>query len=189
MLLRAGLRVILSFAILILFFIQIRSVQDWMKGRYNEPGAEDLLSTLAWIRADSGPEDVVLTTWTLGSQVVTYADRKVLATSKVYPSEIKTVAERYRDISRFFFSRSENETMGIVRRYNIRYILVPKKFDFWIRRYIRTSGPAAAEMVLTREGRGTTMVSRMLRGESMKDFELCLNSRYYIVYKVLGHAW
>lgn len=186
--LKTVLKVLFIISFCILFFIQLLDTHKKVKSWYNINRARDLLRTLSWIRDHSEPDDVILTTWILGCQVVTYADRRVLATSKVYPSQIKALAERYRDISTFFFSQTEEDAMEIIHKYNIKYIFLPRRFNYWICRYIGACNLTVNKRVLTDTGRSFTMIGRMLDKKRFKNFTLDYKSKYYLVYKFLGDA-
>ena len=107
--LRVNVEALFIVAFCILFFVEVLTTHKAVKEWYDLGKATDLMETLSWIKQNSKPDDFILTTWVLGYPVVTYTNRKVIATSKVYPSEIKAVAERYRDISKFFLSESEED--------------------------------------------------------------------------------
>ena len=184
--LKIDLGIILIIILCTLFLIQVSDTQLKVKGWYNLDKAGDLLKTLSWLKEHSQANDVVLTPWTLGYQVVTYTDRKVIATSKVYPSQIKAVAERYKDISTFFFSQNEEDALKIIRKYNVKYIFFPKKFEFWICRYIQV-----CDLIVDNEGYSdirqlNTIVGQMLNYQTFKNFALYYKSKHYIIYKFLG---
>lgn len=183
--LKIDLGIILIIILCILFLIQISDVRNASRKWYSVDSARDLFKTLSWLREHSQPDDVILTTWTFGCQVVTYADRKVIATSKVYPSEIKTVAERYRDITNFFFSQSETDALEVIHKYNIKYILLPRKFDFWTCRYIGVCDLTPNKRAVSDTDKKMTMVDRMLDCETLTNFILCYSSKRYIIYKLL----
>lgn len=184
--LKINLAVIVIVVLLALLLIQVSDTRAKVKGWYNFDKAQDLLKALSWLKAHSHPEDVVLTTWTLGSQVATYADRKVLATSKVYPSEIKSVAERYRDISRFFFAQDQAEALKIVRKYRVKFIFLPKKFEFWICRYIGACRLVSESYQAWGPQQENTIAAQMLRNQISKKFSLYYKSKHYLIYKFMG---
>ena len=183
-----GLRTLFISLFCVLFVFEAFASHKKVISWYNEESAKDLLGTLEWIKGNSEPEDVILTTWILGAQVVTYAHRGVVATSKVYPSEIKTVAERYRDISRFFFSQTEEDALKIIDKYNITYILVPRRFTFTMCKYIGVCDlTTEKKKSLTEIGWRTTMLGKMLRGRTLEYFSAVGGSGNYLVYKASGN--
>jgi hypothetical protein len=101
-------RLLLTAAFLGAVLIQFRSNESGLrKSQEPEPGA-CLFRALFWLKDHSKPSDVVLTDWENGAQVVAHAERPVIVTSKVYPSEVRKAAERYRD-SRHNFNRAASE--------------------------------------------------------------------------------
>ena len=184
--LKNNLSIILLIIFFILFLVQISDTRLKVKSWYNCDKAQDLLKTLTWLKEHSRQEDVILTTWTLGCQAATYTDRKVVATSKVYPSEIKAVAQRYRDISKFFFAQNQEDALKIIRKYNVKFIFFPKRFDFWICRYI-----GACDSVLNSNNIFDiqylkTMIAQMLKKQTPHNFTQYHKSKYYLIYKFVG---
>ncbi len=126
---------------------------------------KEYINALQWLKRYSGSQDIILTEWTQGHQVVSLADRRVVATSKVYPSEAKNVAERYRDITYFFFSQSEEEAMKIVDKYKVNFIFLRKNFD-WASTASKLADWSLQDLLqnnqLTSKGRQKTVIGRML---------------------------
>ena len=179
-------KITITAALLLLFAAQIELTGRDVRGWYNKRRAKDLTESLVWLKSKTAPGEVILTPWTLGMQVVAHTGRGVLATSKVYPSEAVAIAERYKDIARFFFAPSEDEAMEIVKKYGVGYVLVPKAFDVWTARYIGRAD-------LTKDGKGRaftekarleTMAGRMLALKPFTHFKTAHIGDYYFIYKV-----
>jgi uncharacterized membrane protein len=82
---------------------------------------------MAWLRENSGKNDIVLTPWQFGAQIPALTGRRVIASSKVYPSETKNVAERYSDLKTFFQEvKNENDALKITEKYNANFIFFQK---------------------------------------------------------------
>lgn len=83
-----------------------------------------------WLKSNTSKNSIILTEWTEGHQVVLLADRKVVATSKVYPSEAKRISERYIDLAIFFYSSDEAKIRGVLEKHGVDYVFIRKLFDF-----------------------------------------------------------
>ena len=132
---------------------------------------QEMQETLFWLKNNSSPDDIVLSEWTTGHQIVALADRRVVATTKVYPSEAQEVAARYKDLARFFFAPSEDEAGKILEKYNISWIFVKKKFDNFICRYINACT------------RPSSLISKMLRGDDLRLINKAYESQNFLIYK------
>jgi len=179
-------KIVITAALLFLFAAQVELTGRDVKGWYNKRRAKDLAGSLAWLKSKTAPDEIILTPWTLGMQVVAHAGRRVLATSKVYPSDAAAIAERYKDIARFFFARSEDEAMEIVKKYGVGYVLVPKAFDVWTARYIGRADLTkdGKGKALTERARLETMAGRMLALKPFTHFKPAYIGDYYFIYKV-----
>ena len=137
---------------------------------------QDLYITIDWLKANTDEEDVVLTQWTLGPFFYGMSDSNVIATSKVYPSEVQNVGERYADIARFFFSQSEQDALKTIRKYNVTYVIVPVSFAYNMCGYINSCALSSGNK---------TIVNRMLANQSFDYFDKVHNNQEFMVYKVL----
>jgi glycosyltransferase involved in cell wall biosynthesis len=91
--------------------------------------ARKYVEATTWLR-DSTPKDsIILTEWTEGHQVVLLANRKVVATTKVYPSEAKEIANRYTDLANFFYSNDVKKIKNVLNKHDVDYIFMRRK-DF-----------------------------------------------------------
>lgn len=144
------------------FFVsQISPLHNQVKSWYSINIARDFHRALLWLKEDSTENDVVLTNWGYGAQVAAHAQRPTVATCKVYPSEVKETAQRYKDIRRFFRARGEKTAMEVVKKYRVKYILLRGK-----------------------KTKGSRLLDRMCGRERLKNFQLVYNSGRYIIYKV-----
>lgn len=166
------------------------STQKIIKNGFDEDYIKEFSKVMNWLIENSDENDIVLTEWTLGNQVIALANRKVIATSKVYPSEVEIVAERYKDISKFFFATSEASSLIIVNKYNISFIFLDKNFNYRTCRYINICNLRNYQKYLTSKNdlipqlRSSLIVSRMLDKDKMDNYELVYNSKNFLIYKV-----
>jgi uncharacterized membrane protein len=146
------------------FISQIQPLHRQVKSWYNLANSRDFYRALSWLKENSKEEDVVLTKWELGAQVVAHAERPVVATCKVYPSEVKEVAERYEDINdNFFGSKDERKAGFIAKKYNVRFILLGRKIS-----------------------KTKTILDRMSARQRLNGFRLVYTSGRYIIYEVIS---
>jgi len=168
-------------------FFQLQETRKEVKGWNDAAYASDLLDRMARLKKISDPQDVILCTWTLGHQVATYAQRKVIATSKVYPSQMNEIAERYIDIANFFFAQDEDDAMDIIRKYNAKFVIHDTNFEFWICRYNNTCHlrEKSRPEPLTEEGEKTTMIGKMLYGTAPEYLRIVDSSPHFQIYRVV----
>ena len=144
------------------FLWQVDTITEKQKKRRNVSSAHDLHTTLQWLRENSEEDAVVLTPWIYGAQVATFARRPTIATSKVYPSEVKEVAERYTDINKKFLgARNRQRALEIVNKYGVKYILIRKK-----------------------RKKGKRLLHALYKGKDLKDYKCVYESCRYLIYKV-----
>lgn len=162
--------------IVILFVILVFKIikEDIGKTYYVAPAYQDeYISALTWLKNHTRSDDVILTEWTEGHQVVALADRRVIATAKVYPSEAKDIATRYQDIATFFYTTDENRARDILYKYGSSYIFLRKKFDF--RSECKTTLPC-------RKAIGT-IIEKMLDKKPLKYLDKIFESKNFLIYK------
>jgi asparagine N-glycosylation enzyme membrane subunit Stt3 len=147
---------------------------DIKKIFYTSPSYYDeYTNTLRWLKNNSRPDAVVLAEWTEGHQVVALADRRVITSSKVYPSEAAEVASRYQDLSTFFFTSDENRAEDILYKYGASYVFLRKKFDY--------KSTCKTKLLC----RGTnTMLAKMLGKKPLKYLEKIYESKNFLIYFV-----
>ncbi len=90
----------------------------------------DYINAMNWLKTNTPKNSIILTEWSQGHQVVLLSKRKVIATSKVYPSESKEIMARYSDLSTFFYSKDLSQSINILRKHNVSYLFIRKNFDF-----------------------------------------------------------
>src|SRR3989338_5233363 len=113
---------------------------DFAKRREAASYNVELYHMLDWLKYNTKESDVILTQLTFAPFIYGISDRSVIATTKVYPSEVDIVGERYSDLARFFFSNNEDEALLIAEKYNASYVVVPINFDFESCGYIGACG-------------------------------------------------
>ena len=141
----------------------------------------EIYRMIGWIKENTKDSDVILTQWTLGPFIYGMADRKVIATTKVYPSEVAIVSERYSDLAKFFFSTNEEDAFEIVRKYNVSYVVVPKKFDFINCGYILACH--------TLNKKNETLIFRFLDNSNLNKFKLVYGSEWFKIYELLPYEF
>lgn len=151
---------------------------------------KDYTQTMQWLKENSDLGSIILTDWKYGPNIATLAERGVITTTKVYPSEINFTAERYKDASKFFFTTNEENAMKIIRKYNITHVLVPKDFQFSMCRYIGICSENLTRY-LTPTGelqppiRYRLIVTRMMDGDMFYNFEKVYASKFFTIYRVM----
>lgn len=168
--------VLISSILLYSLFIYSDSIE---KIRESTPYNLDLYRLIDWLKENTKESDVVLTQWTLAPFIYGMTDRRVIATTKVYPSEVAMVAERYIDLAKFFFSSDENKAFEIIKKYNVTYVVVPKKFDFNNCGYIKACSSLSRE--------NEKIIFRLLNNSNLNNFKLVYISDWFKVYKVLPY--
>lgn len=126
-----------------------------------------------WLKNNSDPDAVILSEWTQGHQIVAIARRGVVATSKVYPSEARETAERYKDIADFFFADSEDRALEIAEKYGTSLVFVRKNFDWWTCRYVGKCDSAAG-----------TLIERMINGDKFNAFSEVYRTDNFLVFRI-----
>jgi len=175
---------------LVISFNQALSTQKLIRNEFDKNYAEEFWRVMGWLEKNSNENDVVLAEWDYGHQIAALANRNVIATSKVYPSEVKIVAERYKDISRFFFSTSETSSLAVVNKYNISFVLLNKNFNYKTCRYInmcnlRNYWKYIENDDLLPQLRSTLIVTRMLDKKRLDNYNLVFESDNFLIYKVV----
>jgi len=140
----------------------------------NQKYYQEYLHALLQLKKISKPGDIVLTEWSQGHQIVTVTGRKVIATSKVYPSESKEVAKRYRDLSYFFFATKESEAQKILKNYHVSFVFISKQLDY------RSSCKIPKELC----NKQNIMISRLLKKKPFFPLTLVFESSNFFIYKV-----
>lgn len=180
--LKGNIQKILLSLILILFFIHYSLQTNHIVKEKNYDFNSNLQQTLKWIKINTPKESIILSDWNLGPNIVTYSERGVISTSKVYPSEINFTAKRYIDTAFFFFSKNESSAIKIVKKYNITHILVPKRtFQEATCLYVKA---CYTDLTFLNNDTGKFIVNRMRDNTSLKNFKLIYSSEYFNIYSV-----
>lgn len=138
---------------------------------------QELEKAILWLKENSEPDDIVLSEWTQGHQIVALAKRRVVATSKVYPSEAVVASERYKDIARFFFADSEENALEIVKKYQAVFIFVRKNFDWWTCGSIGKCNNIAG-----------TIIDRIIKRDKLNHLEVIFQSSNFQILKIRGNG-
>lgn len=183
-------KVVFIVSFLVISINHALSTQKLVRSEFDKIYAKEFSGVMGWLEKNSNENDVVLAEWVYGHQIAALANRNVIATSKVYPSEVKIVAERYKDISRFFFATSETSSLEVVTRYNISFVLLSKNFDYKTCRYInicnlRNYQKYMANGDLLPQIRSTLIVTRMLDKKRFDNYNLAFESDNFLIYKVV----
>lgn len=135
--------------------------------------ARERYAAFEWLEDNSLPSDIILSEWTEGNDIVAVANRRVVVSSKVYPSEAREVASRYMDLSRFFFSASQSEAAEILKKYQVEWIFINKKFDDFLCNY--------TGRCLWQE----TLISDILSNKKNSLIRRAYESKNTLIYKVI----
>ncbi|MBI2637889.1 MAG: glycosyltransferase, partial [Candidatus Sungbacteria bacterium] len=147
--------------------------------------AQELRAATDWLKSNSEPDAVVMAHWFRGHQLVAFADRRVVSTTKVYPSEAAEVAGRYRDIAGFFLTEDEEEARQIALRYRASYIFLDRDFQGWLCKAInRCEVTTNNRSSLNRRGILNTVAGRMTQGGDFKHFKKVWDSPRFLIYEV-----
>ena len=173
----------------LLFVIEYSITYDQIANfRLDTDYVKDFIKTLSWIKENTGENDAFFTEWKDGTLITGYTNRRAIATSKVYPSEAMIVGERYKDISRFFFTDKEKDALELMKRYNATYVMVQKGFSLKSCGYIRRCSPEnyfssnqfAGDPIITEK----YMAGRFLENHNLNHFKLVYSSDFFKIYKV-----
>lgn len=163
------------FGLLVYFIVSqgaalyFRQLTENLSDEYNREFEKAIL----WLKENSDPDDIVLSEWTQGHQIVALANRRVVATSKVYPSEAVAATERYKDIARFFFADSESEGLEIVKKYQAGFIFVRKNFDWWLCRPVGKCNNTVG-----------TIIDRIIKRDKFSRLEVVFQSPNFQILKI-----
>ena len=188
----SGRKIVFLLSVCIIFIILILDIESdfrsiSLKTSNRQRYGEEMAAVLTWLKNNSSPDDVVLSEWTEGNLIVALADRGVVASSKVYPSEAKETAERYKDIKNFFFALNEDEAMKIINKYKVKWIYLRKKPD--IASIVKKSeahllGTLIRNNQLTQEGVQKTIIGKMLSRSEFSHFQLVVDTPDFLIYQV-----
>lgn len=177
--------VIMAVLLLLILFENLNrpEIDSGKKAAY----ANELRNLTNWIANKTSENDVFLTYWELGTIINGYANRKTVASSKVYPSEAMMTAERYKDISRFFLSYTEANSLNYIRKYNVSYVVVKTDLGLGMCRYINLCGPQNYFSSFNITGSPkiieTSMIGRFLNNQNLSYFNEVYSSSHFRVYK------
>ncbi len=129
------------------------------------------LDAMDWLRQNTPPDSTVMAEQFDGNWIIAFARRRVVSSSKVYPSEAAEVARRYRDISQFFFATSGDTAKEIIDRYGVDYVYISTRFPLTHCRH-SSSCRFVLNDRLTPEGHDQTVIGGLLRGSPSILFEL-----------------
>lgn len=117
--------------VMMIFFIDFYNKQEPTSNLLNKISyAKKYVEATNWIKKNTPKEAIFLTEWTEGHQVVLLADRRVVVTSKVYPSEAEEIFGRYSDLGKFFYSNNESIIKNVLNKHDASYIFIRKKFNY-----------------------------------------------------------
>jgi len=135
---------------------------------------KELYGLIDWLAANTEDTDVFLAKWPLAPYIYGFANRKVIATAKVYPSEIEVVSERYKDLDTFFYSINEDDSLNIVKKYNITYIVVGGE----------PNDQCRYNDLCNLKNQKEFLIYRLDNNENLRYYELVHSSDFYKVFKV-----
>src|SRR3989338_1273073 len=114
------------------------AIQNYQKPRTR---SDSYVAALEYLRNHSPKDAIILSPWEDGNQIIALANRRVVASSKVYPSETAELAARFRDIGKFFFAKSDDDAQKVIKKYGASFVFLKKQnFDFYLCRYANRCG-------------------------------------------------
>jgi glycosyltransferase involved in cell wall biosynthesis/AMMECR1 domain-containing protein len=147
--------------------------------------SQELGAALRWLKENSEPDAIVMAPWFRGNQIIAFANRRVVATTKVYPSEAMEVAKRYRDIASFFLNESDEDAKAIAERYGASYVFIDKNFQAWLCKAINRCEYATPNRgALNPVGLARTIAGRMSQGGELQYFHKVWDSPRFVIYKI-----
>lgn len=177
--------VVIFLSILALAFYQSTDKIDIGSIQRQQFFSQELQSALQWLKENSEPGAVVMTHWFRGNQIIAFADRRVVATTKVYPSETKEVATRYRDIAQFFLSEREEDAKAIAERYWASYVFLDKNFQAWLCKAVnRCEYATSNRRALNPTGLARTVAGHMVQGGEFQYFQKVWDSPRFVIYQI-----
>ena len=157
------------------------SAKNQQQSQYNM----DLIATLNWIRNNTPSDAIFMHEWGDAHPVVGIADRRVIAASKANPSEVPMIAERYKDLARFFFSTNSSDALKIAQKYNATYVLLDKSsFNYNTCWYIGVCESFMMNEGISNATLNTFLFSRMQNVEFIPGFQIVYESQNFVIYKV-----
>ncbi len=190
-------RLLIFLLIFILFFFQLRlvisplakdiaKIQNNFAIKRSNAYLDTILQPFNWLKQNTPEGSIILAPSYEAHRILAFADRKVIASGKVYPSETKELARRFRDLSKFFFTTDIKEAKKIAEKYQAKYIFIsktPKFLEFcgaskschWV-----TYNPEG----LTPDAKKKTLIGRLLEGEIIPEFPLIHTSSGYLIFEI-----
>lgn len=175
----------IAVAFLLLVAIFYQSLNDTNIARVisNNSFGLEMKTALEWLKENSEPEAIVMTHWFRGHQVVAFADRRVVSTTKVYPSEFLDVAHRYKDIGAFFLSESEETALDIAKKYDVSYVFLPKDLRAYLCKANNQCELAPGKRKLAPWAK-QTIAGLMAQGVDLEHFKKVWESSRFVIYKI-----
>ncbi len=159
----------------------------------------DRLAVFEWLRKNTSQESIVFSLRHEGHHIMALANRKAIVSSKVYPSEVKEVSERIRDLARFFFATDENYAHQILKKYQASYLLVPKEKgwltlcrEIFACHFVTVYKDDVARSFragdLTPEAKQRTIIGKIFGGADIPFLEKVWDSPWYLLYRVVDSS-
>lgn len=170
---KASTRIFFLFIVFIMIFDSYKSIRYLYNKKISKNTYyKNYIKACDWLKKNLSENDIVLTEWTEGHQVVTLSEKKVIATSKVYPSEYLEVAKRYIDLGNFYYAKNEENALKILDKYQATFIFYRKnKFD---------KKSACKETSCEKKG---TFYKTLAKGKSLKKLKVVFKNADIILYK------
>lgn len=158
-------------------------------------GTKERLAAFRWLEENTPENAIILAPRQEGHRIMAFANRRVIVSSKVYPSEARNVAERERDIAKFFFALSLEEGRRILEKYEVSYILLSRpETPTWMCRlanacqWVNVSKNPSAERFyagdLTPEGKQNTIIGKLFAEAETQLSRKVWDSPQYLIYRV-----
>jgi len=180
-----------------IFYIQIASLKNDLTGntsdgliRRTNTATQEMFNAMAWLKQNSQPGDVVLAPQKLGHTIMAFADRPVIVSTKIYPSEVPEVAERFRDLARFLFARDIGDAMRVVDKYQVKFVVVDRDMEFGICEeadachFVGGDPRPGKKRELNPEGRKRTMLGWLQEKSEVPGFAKIWSSNRFDIWRV-----
>jgi glycosyltransferase involved in cell wall biosynthesis len=149
--------------------------------------AEERLAAMEWLKNNSPQDAVVIADQFDGNYIVALANRRVVSSSKVYPSEANEVSSRYTDIAKFFFSQDEDQALEIAKKYGVDYVFVAYDFSYSKNCKLADACHFVSGGELTSVGKKMTLIGKFLNREPLAHFELVWDSPSFSIFRILNN--
>ena len=188
---KSAKKLLLRILIISLFFVEFLPNYFLLASLSKNPNQfqyqKDLAATLNWIKNNTEENTVIIQEWGSAHPTVGIAERRVIVTSKAYPSEVQMLAERYKDLARFFLATNSDDALKIAAKYNASYVFLNKNsFNYNICWYIGICDTFMVNEKTSESAMNNFLFKKLQNHENIAHFQLLYESPNFIIYKVVA---